>query len=124
MLSPSYSPSTSAPAAPKTERMSDSDADDDTPMLGMDLPPAPPASSPAGPYRVLARKYRPQTFAELIGQDAMVRTLGNAIARDRLAPAFLMTGVRGVGKTSTERLIAQALNCSGPERKSTRLNPS
>ncbi|MGV7121020.1 DNA polymerase III subunit gamma/tau [Sphingopyxis sp. 550A] len=93
--------------------MSDS-ADDDTPMLGMDLPETPaPASS--GPYRVLARKYRPQTFAELIGQDAMVKTLGNAIARDRLAHAFLMTGVRGVGKTSTARLIAKALNCIGPD---------
>ncbi|WP_294036243.1 DNA polymerase III subunit gamma/tau [Sphingopyxis sp.] len=80
----------------------------------MDLPAtAPPASS--GPYRVLARKYRPQTFAELIGQDAMVKTLGNAIARDRLAHAFLMTGVRGVGKTSTARLIAKALNCIGPD---------
>ncbi|OWQ96118.1 DNA polymerase III subunit gamma/tau [Sphingopyxis bauzanensis] len=74
--------------------------------------PAPPSS---GPYRVLARKYRPQTFAELIGQDAMVRTLGNSIARDRLAHAFLMTGVRGVGKTSTARLIAKALNCIGPD---------
>ncbi len=72
----------------------------------------PPA---AQPYRVLARKYRPQTFAELIGQDAMVRTLANAIARDRLAHAFLMTGVRGVGKTSTARLIAKALNCIGPD---------
>ncbi|SEH20178.1 DNA polymerase-3 subunit gamma/tau [Sphingopyxis sp. YR583] len=94
--------------------MSDS-ADDEPTMLGMDLPetPAPPASS--GPYRVLARKYRPQTFAELIGQDAMVKTLGNAIARDRLAHAFLMTGVRGVGKTSTARLIAKALNCIGPD---------
>ncbi|WP_428681206.1 DNA polymerase III subunit gamma/tau [Sphingopyxis sp.] len=93
----------------------DDSADDDIPMLGMDLPetPAPPASS--GPYRVLARKYRPQTFAELIGQDAMVKTLGNAIARDRLAHAFLMTGVRGVGKTSTARLIAKALNCIGPD---------
>ena len=69
----------------------------------------------AQPYRVLARKYRPQTFSELIGQDAMVQTLGNAIARDRLAHAFLMTGVRGVGKTSTARLIAKALNCVGPE---------
>ncbi|MBX7526416.1 DNA polymerase III subunit gamma/tau [Qipengyuania vesicularis] len=69
----------------------------------------------AQPYRVLARKYRPQTFAELIGQDAMVRTLANAIARDRLAHAFLMTGVRGVGKTSTARLIAKALNCIGPD---------
>ncbi|WP_423142591.1 DNA polymerase III subunit gamma/tau [Parablastomonas sp. CN1-191] len=69
----------------------------------------------AQPYRVLARKYRPQTFAALIGQDAMVQTLGNAIKRDRLAHAFLMTGVRGVGKTSTARLIAKALNCIGPD---------
>lgn len=92
----------------------DDSADDETPMLGMDLPATPPAAS-SGPYRVLARKYRPQTFAELIGQDAMVRTLGNAIARDRLAHAFLMTGVRGVGKTSTARLIAKALNCIGPD---------
>ena len=78
-----------------------------------------PESTPAGttvqPYRVLARKYRPQTFSELIGQDAMVRTLANAIERDRLAHAFLMTGVRGVGKTSTARLIAKALNCVGPD---------
>lgn len=66
-------------------------------------------------YRVLARAYRPQTFAELIGQDAMVQTLGNAIKRNRLAHAFLMTGVRGVGKTSTARLIAKALNCIGPD---------
>src|SRR3546814_7525195 len=68
------------------------------------------------PYRVLARKYRPSSFAELIGQDAMVQTLGNAIARERLAHAFLLTGVRGVGKTSTARLIAKALNCIGEER--------
>ena len=67
------------------------------------------------PYRVLARKYRPQRFSELLGQEAMVRTLGNAIKRDRLAHAFLMTGVRGVGKTSTARLIAKALNCVGPD---------
>ncbi|WP_157217553.1 DNA polymerase III subunit gamma/tau [Flavisphingomonas formosensis] len=69
------------------------------------------------PYRVLARKYRPQRFSELIGQDAMVQTLGNAIRRDRLAHAFLLTGVRGVGKTSTARLIAKALNCIGPDGK-------
>jgi DNA polymerase-3 subunit gamma/tau len=69
----------------------------------------------AQPYRVLARKYRPQTFSELIGQDPMVKTLANAIQRDRLAHAFLMTGVRGVGKTSTARLIAKALNCIGPD---------
>jgi DNA polymerase III subunit gamma/tau len=67
------------------------------------------------PYRVLARKYRPQTFDALIGQDAMVQTLGNAIKRDRLAHAFLLTGVRGVGKTTTARLIAKALNCIGPD---------
>ncbi len=75
----------------------------------------PPQPAAATPYRVLARKYRPQTFSELIGQDAMVTTLGNAIKRDRLAHAFLMTGVRGVGKTSTARLIAKALNCVGPD---------
>ncbi len=66
-------------------------------------------------YRVLARKYRPQRFSELIGQEAMVTTLGNAIKRGRLAHAFLMTGVRGVGKTSTARLIAKALNCIGAD---------
>ncbi|MDE2569878.1 MAG: DNA polymerase III subunit gamma/tau [Sphingomonadales bacterium] len=80
--------------------------------------PSAPAAAPnsaAQPYRVLARKYRPQTFSELIGQEAMVQTLANAIRRDRLAHAFLMTGVRGVGKTSTARLIAKALNCIGPD---------
>ncbi len=75
--------------------------------------PAQPAKGEA--YRVLARKYRPQNFSELIGQDAMVTTLGNAIKRGRLAHAFLLTGVRGVGKTSTARLIAKALNCIGPD---------
>lgn len=80
------------------------------------VPSAPSAPAAAvQPYRVLARKYRSQTFAELIGQDAMVQTLANAIRRDRLAHAFLMTGVRGVGKTSTARLIAKALNCIGPD---------
>ncbi len=95
------------------------DAPADVPVDAGPPPVAPPAEAPAGapaqPYRVLARKYRPQTFSELIGQDAMVRTLANAIARDRLAHAFLMTGVRGVGKTSTARLIAKALNCVGPD---------
>lgn len=84
-------------------------------MFGEAPPPPPAPSTPSQPYRVLARKYRPQTFSELIGQDAMVRTLANAIKRDRLAHAFLMTGVRGVGKTSTARLIAKALNCIGPD---------
>ncbi len=85
---------------------------DESPGLGLDLPEEPPVASP---YRVLARKYRPQTFGELIGQDAMVTTLANAIERGRIAHAFLLTGVRGVGKTSTARLIAKALNCIGPD---------
>jgi DNA polymerase-3 subunit gamma/tau len=91
----------------------------DSPHFSGDLPafdlgePVQPQKAEA--YRVLARKYRPQTFAELIGQDAMVTTLGNAIKRGRLAHAFLLTGVRGVGKTSTARLIAKALNCIGPD---------
>jgi DNA polymerase III subunit gamma/tau len=91
----------------------DPDMADDALGLGL-APPAPPPAA-ASPYRVIARKYRPQNFAQLIGQDAMVQTLGNAIKRDRLAHAFLMTGVRGVGKTSTARLIAKALNCIGPD---------
>ena len=66
-------------------------------------------------YRVLARKYRPTTFSELIGQEAMIQTLGNAIATGRLAHAFILTGVRGVGKTTTARLIARALNCVGED---------
>ncbi|NOZ65003.1 MAG: DNA polymerase III subunit gamma/tau [Alphaproteobacteria bacterium] len=66
-------------------------------------------------YRVLARKYRPVNFDELIGQDAMVRTLSNAIETGRLAHAFILTGVRGVGKTTTARIIAKALNCVGPD---------
>ncbi len=68
-------------------------------------------------YRVLARKYRPSDFDELIGQDAMVRTLSNAIETGRLAHAFILTGVRGVGKTTTARIIAKALNCVGPDGK-------
>jgi DNA polymerase-3 subunit gamma/tau len=72
-------------------------------------------SDPATAYRVLARKYRPQTFAEVIGQEAMVRTLSNAIASGRIAHAFILTGVRGVGKTTTARILARALNCIGAE---------
>ena len=89
--------------------------DDESPGLGLDLPEVAPPPAAPGAYRVLARKYRPQTFGELIGQDAMVTTLGNAIARNRIAHAFLLTGVRGVGKTSTARLVAKALNCIGPD---------
>ena len=71
-----------------------------------------PAPQPA-PYRVLARKYRPTTFDDLIGQEAMVRVLRNAFAQNRVAHAWMLTGVRGVGKTTTARIIARALNCSG-----------
>ena len=71
----------------------------------------------AQPYRVLARKYRPQTFAQLIGQEAMVRTLGNALRSGRLAHAYMLSGVRGVGKTTTARIIARALNCIGVDGK-------
>jgi DNA polymerase-3 subunit gamma/tau len=74
-----------------------------------------PSESVIGAYRVLARKYRPQDFTGLVGQEALVRTLTNAIHRGRLAHAFLLTGVRGVGKTTTARIIARALNCIGAD---------
>jgi DNA polymerase-3 subunit gamma/tau len=74
----------------------------------------PETAADNAPYRVLARKYRPATFVQLIGQEAMVRTLTNAFASGRLAHAFILTGVRGVGKTTTARIIARALNCVGP----------
>ena len=66
-------------------------------------------------YQVLARKYRPQTFADLVGQEAMVRTLKNAFEADRIAQAFMMTGIRGTGKTTTARIIAKGMNCTGPD---------
>ncbi|WP_343560816.1 DNA polymerase III subunit gamma/tau [Kiloniella sp. b19] len=66
-------------------------------------------------YQVLARKYRPATFRDLIGQDALVRTLTNALETNRLHHAFVLTGVRGVGKTTSARIIAKALNCVGPD---------
>jgi DNA polymerase-3 subunit gamma/tau len=97
-------------------------------LFGLDAPAAPvappppvaavpaPGAKPA-PYRVLARKYRPQNFDDLIGQEALVRTLRNAFARGRVHHAFLLTGVRGVGKTTTARIIARALNCIGVDGK-------
>ena len=69
-------------------------------------------------YRVLARKYRPQNFTDLIGQDVLVRTLSNAFSQSRLAHAFILTGVRGVGKTTTARIIAKGINCIGADGKS------
>ena len=74
------------------------------------------AAAPAA-YTVLARKYRPSDFDHLIGQDALVRTLSNAIEADRVAHAFMLAGVRGVGKTTTARIIARALNCVGRDGK-------
>ena len=75
----------------------------------------PDTAKTAQPYQVLARKYRPETFADLIGQEAMVRTLKNAFEADRIAQAFVMTGIRGVGKTTTARIIAKGMNCIGPD---------
>ncbi len=72
-------------------------------------------SETSAEYRVLARKYRPADFSTLIGQDAMVRTLTNAFEQGRIAQAFMLTGVRGVGKTTTARILARALNYTGPD---------
>jgi len=72
--------------------------------------PAPASSTESAAYTVIARKYRPRTFDDLYGQEAMVRTLKNAFGTGRIAHAFMLTGVRGVGKTTTARLLARALN--------------
>jgi DNA polymerase-3 subunit gamma/tau len=85
---------------------------DEPGLFGEALPEAAPAA-----YRVLARKYRPTRFEDLIGQETMVRVLRNAFAQNRVAHAFMLTGVRGVGKTTTARIIARALNCTGPDGK-------
>ncbi len=76
------------------------------------------SDSPSTGYQVLARKYRPATFADMIGQGTMVRTLKNAFDADRIAQAFVMTGIRGTGKTTTARIIAKGMNCIGPDGKS------
>ena len=68
-------------------------------------------------YKVLARKYRPETFKDLVGQAAMVQTLKNAFEADRIAQAFILTGIRGTGKTTTARIIAKGLNCIGLDQK-------
>jgi len=86
----------------------------DEPALPGFAPAAVPAAS-ASPYRVLARKYRPSTFADLIGQDAMVRTLSNAFETGRIPQAWMLTGVRGVGKTTTARILARGLNYQRPD---------
>ncbi len=104
---------------PPADDLSESHAEADLaaadPAEGLGLPlPGTAAEAPAG-YRVLARKYRPTIFADLIGQEAMVRTLTNALASGRLAHAFMLSGVRGIGKTTTARIIARALNCIGAD---------
>jgi len=94
--------------------------DENDNALGLDAPP-----QKAEAYRVLARKYRPSDFTGLIGQEALVKTLSNAFATGRIAHAFMLTGVRGVGKTTTARIIARALNCIGPDgtRKEPTIHP-
>ena len=87
---------------------------DDTQEPSLGLAPSP---SRGVEYKVLARKYRPSDFTGLIGQEALVKTLSNAFATGRIAHAFMLTGVRGVGKTTTARIIARALNCIGPDGK-------
>jgi DNA polymerase III subunit gamma/tau len=80
--------------------------------------------SSTSPYRVLARKYRPQDFTDLIGQDAIVRTLTNAFSTGRIAQGYMLTGVRGIGKTTTARLIARALNYpGGPSMDMAKMTP-
>lgn len=92
--------------------MSETPASDTGSSLFGDLPSAPETGSA---YRVLARKYRPQTFADLIGQEAMVRTLSNAFDTGRIPQAWMLTGVRGVGKTTTARILARGLNYLLPD---------
>lgn len=94
----------------------------DTPSSGIDETPsfdllaeADAENKVSTAYQVLARKYRPRTFDDLIGQEAMVRTLRNAFTSGRIAHAFMLTGVRGVGKTTTARILARALNYSTPQ---------
>ena len=91
-----------------TDPRSADDLVDEPAFLGFELSSAPPAAPAA--YRVFARKYRPQTFDDLIGQDAMVQTVSNAFAANRIPQAWMLTGVRGVGKTTTARILARALN--------------
>ncbi len=100
--------------------MSELFAADEAPDAGQSalFPGMEPAAEAAPAYRVLARKYRPTTFEHLIGQEAMVRTLSNAIEAGRLPHAWILTGVRGIGKTTTARIIARALNCTGADGKS------
>ncbi len=84
-------------------------------MINFEMHEGLPQMSDLSAYTVFARKYRPQTFQEIVGQNALVQTLSNAIVQQRVAHAYILTGVRGVGKTTTARLIARSLNCTGSE---------
>ena len=94
--------------------MTDADIHGTTPSsepgLALGGAPGPAASGPG--YRVLARKYRPSTFDDLIGQEAMVRTISNAFETGRVPQAWILTGVRGVGKTTTARILARGARCA------------
>ena len=97
--------------------MNDTPHAEDEPGFGFAPPPTDalvPAAEAKQPYRVLARKYRPSTFADLIGQEPMVRTLANAFETGRVHQAYILTGVRGVGKTTTARILARAFNYEAP----------
>ncbi len=98
--------------APHDANAHDGPSRDGQSGFGFDAPAASPAA--ATPYRVLARKYRPSTFDDLIGQEPMVRTLANAFAAGRIHQAYILTGVRGVGKTTTARILARAFNYEVP----------
>ena len=100
-VAPTPEPAPEQKPAPKAAKAAKAAPADDSPAAHADDGEA---------YTVLARKYRPRTFGDLIGQEAMVRTLTNAFATGRIAHAFMLTGVRGVGKTTTARLLARALN--------------
>ncbi|HEX7930292.1 MAG TPA: DNA polymerase III subunit gamma/tau, partial [Sphingomicrobium sp.] len=86
-------------------------------MTDAGAPPNPDSAGQAAnaPYRVLARKYRPSSFDDLIGQEAVVRTVSNAFETGRIPQAWILTGVRGVGKTTTARILARALNYEMPD---------
>src|SRR5688572_29855628 len=97
--------------AKKTPPADQTVTENDAPAPGPAVPSAAPGGALSGtPYVVLARKYRPASFDDLIGQEAMVTTLKNAFATDRIAQGYMLTGVRGVGKTTTARILARALN--------------
>ncbi|MBK9083144.1 MAG: DNA polymerase III subunit gamma/tau [Rhizobiales bacterium] len=101
-----------------TDRPDPASSPVEAPSLGLDFAAAPAPAAAAAPYRVLARKYRPSTFDDLIGQEPMVRTLANAFDAGRVHQAYILTGVRGVGKTTTARILARAFNYEVPGKVS------